>query len=802
MTALLNDLRYTLRQLRKSLGFTLVAMLTLALGIGANTAVFTMVYRVLLAPLRFSQPDRIVQINTQWTNTRRAIPRVTDGDVPDLRDQSGIFQYFSTMEGDDVGVQLPGRAVFTRGYAVNPQFFSVLGIAPKLGRFFLPQDAGKSAVVSESFALRNFGSAANALGKVLRFDKQAFQIVGVAPEGLEFPRGTGFWAAYSTTPDSLDRTSFNYHAIARLRPGVTLTQAQAQIDALGNRLAAQHPVSNQSRTFLLRPLQQQLVASVRQTLWFLMSSVACVLLIACVNVANLFLARTTEKSREIAARIALGATRWRIVRQLLTESMWIAVSGGAVGMVLGQGLLRLLIWRMPADFPRLDEVSLDGHVLAFTLGISVAAALLFGMVPAWQASQNNPEAVLRQNSLRSHGTPASRRLRETLIVVEVALSLLLVFAAGLLLHSLLLLNKVDPGFRTKNILVMDAGTPAQTPADALHAAQQIESIREQLQAMPGIRSAAAVYGLPMGDAGSNGSYVVEGHGTWDQPQGLPHADFAATSPDYFSTMRIPLVRGRDFRPDDVYGSTPVAIVSESLARQSFPNQNPLGRRIQCGDDPESMQWMTIVGVVKDVRQDSLASQPAATLYMPLAQHPIRARQVQFALDTAGNPWNLQGPVQRKVHSLDPAIAMRFHTMRVLVDETSSASRFRTALLGSFGLLALLLAILGVYGVMAYSTAQRAAEIGIRIAFGASRGKILFMFLRRALQLAAIGIALGVLAAMAVGHSIASMLYGVQPLDPLTYALGILTTLAAVLLAAYVPARRAADIDPMQALRSE
>ena len=802
MTNLLNDLRYAIRQLRKSPGFTITAVLTLALGIGANTAIFTMVYRVLLAPLRFRQPDRIVQINTQWTDTKRAIPRITDGDVPDLRGQSGTFQYFSTMDGDDLGVQLPGRAVFARGYGVNPEFFSVLGIRPALGRYFVAQDAGKAAVVSDSFARQNFGSPANALGKILRFDKQAFQIVGITPAGLEFPRGTGFWAAFPTAPDSLNRTSFNYHAIARLRPGITLTQAQAQIAALGSQLAAAHPDSNLHRSFLLQPLREQLVSPVRQTLWFLMASVVCVLLIACVNVANLFVARTTEKSREIAARIALGATRWRIVRQLLTESALIALAGGLGGILTGQGVLRMFVLLAPAGFPRLQEVALDSPVLLFTLFISLAAALLFGLAPAWQASHTNPEMVLRQNSFRSTGTRGALRLGEGLIVTEVALSLVLVFGAGLLLRSLLTLNNVDPGFRTRNLLVMDAEVPARTLDESIHAAQEMESLREQLSAMPGIRAAAAVFGAPMETTGSKGSYLVEGHGTWDQLQGLPHADFTVASPDYFSAMRIPLIEGRDFRASDAYNATPVAIVSESLARQSFPNHDPIGRRIQCGDDLQSMQWMTIVGVVRDVRQDALASTPGAILYMPLAQHPYRAREVQFILHTAGDPRGLQDAVQRKAHSVDPAIAVRFTTMGALVADTTSDSRFRTILLDGFAFLALFLAVIGVYGVMSYTTAQRVPEIGIRMTLGATRGGIVAMFLRRALQLAAIGVAVGLLAGIALSHSIASMLYGVEPIDPLTYGLGILATLVVVLLAGYVPARRAASIDPIQALRSE
>jgi predicted permease len=798
-----------MRQLRKSPGFALTAIFTLALGIGANTAMFTMVNRVLLAPLRFYQPNRIVQINTQWTDTKRAIPRITDGDVVDLRKQTGAFQYFSTYAGGELGVQLSGRAVFTDGYAVNSQFFSVLGIQPAYGRFFQQQDAGNAAVVSYAFARQNFGDPAKAIGKTLRLDQQLgleqqppYQIVGVTPPGLEFPRGAGVWAAFPTTPDSLNRTSFNYHAIARLRPGLSLSQAQMQLNALGSRLAAAYSDSNQNRTFLLQPLRKQLVSPVKQTLWFLMAAVAFVLLIACVNVANLFLARTTEKSREIAARIALGATRWRVIRQLLTESTLIALAGGLCGILVGKNILRMFVLLAPAEFPRLQEISLDLPVLAFTLLVSLAAALLFGIAPAWQASHTSPEAVLRQNSQRTHGTRAASRLREGLIVTEIALSLVLVLGAGLLLRSLLTLNSVDPGFRTHNVLVMDASTPAQGLKESILAAQQMESLREQLLAMPGIRAAAMAFGPPMEAMGSNGDYAVKGISTMDQAQGLPYADFTATSPDYFSTMHIPLIEGHDFHSADAYDAPAVAIISESLARQSFPGQDPIGRQIQCGLDSQSMRWMTIVGVVKDVRQDALASTPGPILYMPLAQHPYRAANLQFILHTTGDPLGLQDAVQRKVHSVDPAIAVRFTTMGALVADTASDSRFRTALLDGFAGLALLLAIVGVYGVTSYTTAQRISEIGIRMTLGATRKQIVTMFLRRSLQLMFFGIVIGLLLGILLSRFISVMLYGVRPTDLLTYGIGILAMVIAVLFAGYVPARRAAGMDPMQALRSE
>jgi len=801
MSTLLHDLRYALRQLRKSPGFALTAILTLALGIGANTAMFTMVNRVLLAPLRYYQPNRIVQINTQFTDTRQTIPRLTDGDVPDLRNLKSAFQYFSTFQGGELGVQLQNHAVFTDGYAVNPEFFSVLGMQPAVGRFFLAQDAGSAAVVSYAFAQQNFGAAAAAVGRTLHFDQRSYRIVGVAARGMAFPRGAGFWAAFPTTPDSLNRTSYNYHAIARLRPGVTLAAAQSRLSALGDRLASAYSASNKNKNFVLHPLRVQLVSPVRQTLWFLMAAVFLVLLIACVNVANLFLARTTTKSREMAARIALGATRARIIRQLLTESAVIALAGGCFGILLGELILRMFVLLAPADFPRLGEVSLDPTVLGFTLLLSLMAALLAGMGPAWQASRTHPEAVLRLNATHSSGSRAATRLRESLIVVEIAFSLVLVLGAGLLLHSLMTLNSVNPGFRTRHMLVMDADAPAQTLDESIHASQQMDTIRQQLSTVPGVQSVAAVSGLPMGDMGSNGAYLIDGHGSWSDTRKLPEADFTLVSPNYFSTMGIPRIEGRVFTGQDGYESPYVAIISESLARQSFPGQNPIGHRIQCGLDLP-IRWMTIVGVVKDVRQDALSSAPGPNLYMPLLQHPTHAAEVQFAIHTMGDSRSLQHTLRRKIAAIDPLIALRFTTMDRLLTKSASDSRFRTVLLDGFALIALLLAVLGVYGVVAYTTAQRIPEIGIRMTLGATRQEIVSMFLGRALRLGAIGIVFGLLLGVAFSSWIASMLYGVSALDPMTYSLALLGAFTVVALAAWIPARRAACVDPMQALRSE
>jgi predicted permease len=530
-------------------------------------------------------------------------------------------------------------------------------------------------------------------------------------------------------------------------------------------------------------------------LLLLLGSVGIVLLIACVNVTQLMLMRATERQREQAVRTALGASRWQVAQGIVLEALLLAVAGGVLGVLLAVPAVATLVRIAPSDLPRMGEVHLNGWVLAFTAGLCLLATLVSALVPAHRASRVDPNEALKQDSSRGMAGRDSTRLRSSLVVAEVAASLVLAIAAGLLVRTMMNLSASDLGYRTSGLLVVDADAPAHGLQESLQATQQFDAIYRDLRTLPGVESVAGVMGLPMGNYGSNGHYGVRGQAmseTSDQ------ADFSLASPGYFSTMNIPLLRGRDFAGSDNHDSPQVAIVSQSLARQSFGNDDPIGQLIQCGLD--SPAWMTIVGVVADVRQASPGATPGPTLYMPLAQHPFYANQIHLVLRTRVAPATLIPTVRAHIHELNAGIATRYTTMDAMIGESVAAQRFRMTLLAGFAGLGLLLAMLGVYGVTAYTVAQRTFEIGIRVAFGANRRRILGMVLGHACRLAGAGLLLGVLLSLAATRLLASMLFGVKPADPLTLLCACALILATAALAAWMPARRAAAVEPMAALR--
>ncbi len=800
---LFQDLRYAIRMLRKNPGFASVAILTLALGIGANTAMFSIINGVLLSPLSYRDADRIVVVSTFWKQTGATTPRLTGGDLVDIRSDGQIFDALSYYVGGEMGVQLAGRAEFTGAYFVNPGFFHVFGVQPAYGRLLDDNDVNRSALVSQPFAERNFGAASSALGRTLRIENQTYEIAGVLPSGIQFPRKTDVWVLGAFIPENLNRTAYNYRTVARLRSGVTLDTAEAHLKTIGERLAAAFPDSNRNKTFVAVPLRDQLVAPVRTTLYFLMGAVALVLLIACTNVADLMLARATARSREIAVRAALGAGRWHIIRPLLVESMLLAVLGGSLGLLLagfGTDLLaQVSASRVP--LPRLDEIRVDRLVLAFVTGISLLASLLFGLTPAWHAARVDLHDALKQGGSRGMLGGRSPRLRNTLVVAQIALSFVLAIGAGLLLRSFAALTTVQLGYRTDGILVMYAHAPARGLEENLAAGRLFENLFVQLQGIPGVTSVAGAMGLPAGQYNSDGSYAVEGKHVFGPGQRLPYAGFRLASPGYFPTMGIPLVRGREFSTDDRYDMPLVTIVSQALARQSFPNQDPIGQRIQTGFDSAG-KWMTIVGVVGDVRQESPASAPAPELYMPLKQHPFRANELQVVVRTAVEPRSLIGSVQQRVRAMSPEIATKFTTMDAMLGDSIARPRLRTLLLSTFAGLALLLAMVGVYGVMNYVVTERTPEFGLRVAMGAGPGDVVALVLGRTVRLAAIGLAAGLLLSLAASRVATTMLFGLTPTDPITYAAVLIAVTPVILLAAAMPAWRAARIDPLTALREE
>jgi putative ABC transport system permease protein len=800
MQNLLNDLRFALRQLLKSPAFALTAILTLALGIGANTAIFTVVQSLLLSPLPYPDADRIVALNTAWTQKNHVIPRVTGPDVVDIRDQAKSLQAISFYEGGELGVQVGDHASFTGVSAVTASFAQVFALVPEAGRWFTDDESKHAAVVNASFARDNFGSAEAAVGKTIAVEGQALQIVGVAPGSFSFPKHTQIWMSYPAQPESTSRTAFNYQAVAKLRRGIPVERAQAELAAIGQRLQTAYPSDNQGKSFRFVPLQEQLVGSVRPMLLLLMASVGLILLIACVNVTHLYLARAVERQRELAVRTALGSSRLQLGRLVMMESLALSIAGGVVGIALAIPLVKFLVSVAPEGLPRANEIHLNLWVLAFTAGIALATTVAASLVPARQATKIDPMVALKEDSSRGLSGRHSFQLRKGLVVAEVAATFVLAVGAFLLVRTMLALQSTDLGFSKSGLLIVDADAPATDLQGSLAATRQFDAIFADLRTLPGVRSVGGVMGLPTGKYGSNGYYGVNGvsfmagsgHGEGAQ------AIFSLASPDYFATIGIPLIRGRDFSAQDGYDAPFVAIVSESLANRSFPGQDPIGRTIQCGLD--SPKWMTIVGVVRDVRQDSPAESPGPALYMPLAQHPFMATQINIALRTEVAPASLIDSVNARIHRVDPSIATRFTTMDEMIGDSVQMQRFRGVLVGSFAGIGLLLAMLGVYGTVAYSVAQRTLEIGVRMTFGAERRSILKLVLGQVLLLVAIGVSIGLVASLIAGRWIASMLSGVSAADPISLGAAIGLLLLAAFVAALLPARRAARVEPMRALR--
>jgi putative ABC transport system permease protein len=803
LESLAQDIRFALRTLRKNPAFTIVAILTLALGMGATTSMFTIVDGVVIKSLAFPNANRIVAIDTHWTDSGKDIPRTTGGDLQDIRQSAHAFESFSYYFGGQFGVQLSHGADFGGVFMVDPDFFSVFQIAPIAGRTFTAQDAGRCAVVSTDFAERDFGSLSAALGQTIGVEGTSYEIVGVMPATFKYPGRSAVWAATSPKPSNQNRSGYNYRSVASLRPGVSTAAADVELGSIGAHLAASYPETNRNKIFTAEPLQAQLMQPVRTTLLLLMAAVGLVLLIACANVANLMLARSSSRVRELAMRSVLGAGRTRLVAQLLAESIVLALASGVLGICFaawGTKLLLLIGGRFVPG-PLLSNITFDWRVLAFALALSFLTSVLFGIAPAWQATRLDLQEVMKQ--AESHGALGGgpSNLRNGLVIAQVALSLMLAVGAGLLFRTLLALHSAPMGFRTEGILVTYASAPAHTLPEALAAGRLFNDLFPRLGNLPGAESAAGAMGLPTGEYNSDGSFAIEGKQSFTGDfRNLPYAGFRLASPNYFSTMGIPLLGGRDFNDGDTHDRPLVAIVSQSLAKRDFPNEDPIGHRIECGlDNP---QWMRIIGVVGDVRQSSPAADPGPEIYMPLQQHPFPATDVEIVVRTAASPDLLTPAVQKTIREANSQIAMRFTTMSSLVNDSIDAPSFRTCLASGFAILSLLLALSGMYAVMNYVTTRRTSEFGLRSALGAQRAGIMVLVLASAAKVAVIGVAAGVVLSICSARLLQSMLFGVTALDLTTYALVVAIILPVVLLAAAAPAWRASRIDPMVALRHE
>ena len=794
------DLRFAFRSLRKDPGFTVLAVLVMALGIGANTAVFSVVNAVLLKPLAFRDPGRIVTLTSFW-KTSGIHGTVSAPDFHDWHDQSSSFSAMAYYDDETSAVTVHSMAEYTPVAEVTPEFFDVFAVRPVIGREFSAEErkTGAGVLIGYDWWQGHFGGRPEVLGQSLRMYEKDLTIIGVMPAGFSFPGKTAIWlAANSIFPETASRSAHNYQVVARLKPGLEMQRAQAEMTGIGARLEKQYPDSNQNKSVAVTGMRDSMVGNVRLMLYVLLGAVGLVLLIACANVANLLLARGTARTREIAIRAAVGAGRGRIVRQLIVESLLLASLAGAVGLLLALWGSVALVAMAPGNVPRLAETSIDGGVLAFTFGVTVLASLLFGLAPALQASRVDLNEALKQGAARTVTGGGGKRIRGALVVAEIAFSVVLLAGAGLLIKSFQTLESMPLGFRPERVLTMEAQVPASDLEGRRRAVEFFRGLIADVAAAPGVEAAAGTR-TPPGRVMSNGGYWID-----NLPEqrtiAAPQAVFSVVSPGVFNTLKIPLRSGRDFNAGDTYDAPSTIVINESLARRSFAGTDPLGHTMYCGYDFRSMKPMTIVGVVADVRQFGPATPPWPEIYMPYQQHP--RSDFQVLARTAGDPLALSQTLRRMVRERNPNVPVKFTTLEENLAENVAAPRFRTLLLGIFAGLAVLLAMAGIYGVMAYVVGQRSNEIGLRMALGASQASVLRLVLGQGLIYVALGLGLGLAGAAAATRLLASMLFEVKPTDPATYAAVSILLVAVALAASYLPARRAANLDPSRALRQD
>jgi predicted permease len=804
MEILLQDLRFAVRNLRRQPGFAATALLTLALGIGATTAIFSVVNAIVLRPLPYPDADRIVAVQHHFTNTGQRGTQVSAPDFHDWHEQSRSFSALAYYAGGETSVSVAGTADYGTAIRVTPDFFEVFGVRPQVGRLWTPdeQRAGGplAVVITDAFWHRQFNGTPGAVGSTVKFGDRLYEIVGILPAAVRFPARADIYYPSWIVPET-GRSAHNYRAVGRLATGVTLQQADGEMKGVAQRLSQEYPVSNGEKSVVIERLQDTIVGNSRATLYMLLATVSFVLLIACANVANLLLARATVRGREMVVRAAIGAGRGRLVRQLLTESVVLGVVAGFMGVVLAQGGVAALVALAPPDLPRADEIQVDGVALGFALLISVASSILFGMAPAVQVSRVHLAEGLRQGGKGSALGARGSWSRNAFVVAEVALAVVLVVAAGLLGRSLAALAAVDMGFVPEQLLVLRTAVPVPTFDDAPRATAFYRDLLPDLRAVPGVISVAGVTSLPT-VVRSNGGYWLEG-GPGPEQQGMrsPQAIFNVVTPDYFRTMRIPLKVGRDFNDGDRRDARFVAIVNEALVRTAFPNENPIGRRIQTGLD--SPEFMTIVGVVSDVRTHGPARPVQPEIYMAYEQHPGPATALNIVARTqVADPLTLTETMRRKIRDRNPDVPVKAETMEMTLETASATPRFRTFLLVVFAGVALLLAVAGVYGVMAYTVSQRVPEIGVRVALGASPADILKMIVGQGAKLAAVGLILGIALAVAASRLLEGLLFGVTGRDPAILGAVTLLVATAALGSCYIPGRRALRVEPMIALRSE
>jgi putative ABC transport system permease protein len=813
MRTLTQDLKYGLRMLARAPGFTAAAVLTLALGIGANTAIFSVVDAVLLKPLPYKDTDRLVMVWEQ--NPERGWYRniISAANFLDWRKQNDVFTQMASLDPERAfNLTGTGNPEEVWGERVTTNLFTLLGVRPFMGRDFLPEEdkpgGGRAVILSHGLWERRYGGDANLIGKQISLNNESYTVVGVMPSGFYFPPFWRVWAGELWVP-GLDlsnpvRTMHEYIAVARLKPGVSLAKAQAEMDTIAQRIVQQAP-DDKGWGVGLVGLREQAVGETRRPLLVLFGAVGFVLLIACANVANLMLARSAARDREVAIRTALGAERGRLIGQFLTESMLLALLGGTLGLLVAPWVVRVLaavsgssalgLWGN-AD---LADVTVNGGVLAFTMIVTLATGIIAGLAPALGTSRPDLNRSLKEGGRSASEGVHRHRLRSLLVVSEFALALILLAGAGLMIRTLILLGRVDLGFDPHNVLTMRIPLLGPRYKDQRTQAEFFTELLARVKTLPGVQWASVTRGLPV-EGWEGWGFVTEDNPSLP-PDETPDANYQVVAPDYFRAMGIPLREGRFFTDYDTHQSPPVVIVNEELARKQWPGQDPIGKRLRVNDPGKP--WLTVVGVAGNVRTEWPAPEFRMEFYLPYTQYPWDLAPRHFIVRATSNPTALAAAIQREVVALEkdqPVSDLR--TLEHVAGEAVGPQRFAVILLGAFAALALALASVGIYGVMAYSVSQRTHEIGIRMVLGARRGNVLSMVVRQALALALVGAGVGLVGALGLTRLLSSLLYSVRPTDPLTLALVTLVLVGVSAFASYIPARRATKVSPTEALRYE
>jgi predicted permease len=810
----LGDLRYAVRQLWHSPAFTIVMLFTLALSIGANSAIFSVIDGVLMKTLPYPQPDRLVRIFLSDS----AYPKfpLNPFDFRDFRARNKSFESMAAFTRGDVQLSGSGEPVRLNGFGITSGYFRVLGLQPELGREFdfqaeIPGN-GLQIVISDRLWRTRFDSDPGIVGRKITLNMQPFTVIGVMPAGTEHPgneyhaiaygESVDVWWPFSFAGDSNRRGSHYIEGIGRLKSNVGVEQARAEMNAIMTELGREHPGGDAGWTVLVIPLYTEIVGRSSRMLYVLLGAVGMVLLIACANAANLLLARASARQREIAVRLAMGAPRSRVVRQLLTESLLISFAGGALGLAMALGGVKALVSLLPADFPRAHDIHVSGPVFVFTLLVSVATGVLFGMAPALQASRIDPKQGLQKGGRTTTGGGHQSRLRNALVISEVSLACVLLIGAGLMLRSFLNQLNLDPGFKQEHVLTASLSLPhAQysKPADTAHFYDRLVS---NLSSLPGVESAGAGTDLPWTGYDENyGGFTIEGKKP--PPNQEFHARYHLATPDYFRALGIPLVAGRYFTEADRQDAPAVIIINRVMAERYWGYANVTGKRMTFEDAPKEKDWLTVVGVVGDVKDQPNSPGTEPAFWWPSLQQPFPFGDMSLVIHASSNPQLLADALRNEVHRLDPALAVAdVQLLDRVVESSVSTPRFAFVLVGLFAGLAIVLAAIGTYGVISYSVTQRTSEFGLRMALGAQQRDVLKLVLSQAGKLALAGTALGVIASLAMARVLKSLIFNVSPTDPATFSAVAFIVMIVALVACYIPARRATEADPMNSLRAE